>query len=89
MLSSLPCFYTFADLLPLHPITFLMLFILVHIIFVSSKCMLELKFATYDSAASLSSQASYAVLAEETLTRPGSLRTLPAHQLYFQFSNLV
>jgi len=38
----------------------------------SSRCMLELKFAIYHRAASLSSQASYAVLAEESLTRPGS-----------------
>jgi len=45
--------------------------------------MLELKFAVYYKAASLSSQASFAVLAEESLTRPGSLQTLPAHQLYF------
>ena len=40
--------------------------------------MLELKFAIYHRAT-----ASYAVLAEESLTRPGSLQTLPAHQLYF------
>ena len=53
---------------------------LVHVTF---RCMLELKFAIYHRAASLSSQASYAVLAEESLTRPGSLETLPAHQLYF------
>jgi len=45
--------------------------------------MLELKFAIYHRAANLSSQASYAVLTEESLTRPGSLQTLPAHQLYF------
>jgi len=45
--------------------------------------MLELKFAIYYRAASLPSQASYAVLAEESLTRPGFLQTLPAHQLYF------
>ena len=45
-------------------------FVLCH--FFSSRCMLELKFAIYHRAASLSSQASsemYAVLAEESLTR--------------------
>jgi len=45
--------------------------------------MLELKFAIYHRAASLSSQASYAVLAEESFTRPGFLQSLPAHQQYF------
>jgi len=44
--------------------------------------MLELKFAIYYKAASVPSQASYAVLAEESLTRPG-FQTLPAHQQYF------
>jgi len=41
--------------------------------------MLELKFAIYYRAASLPSQASYAVLTEESisLTRPGFLQTLP------------
>jgi len=48
--------------------------------------MLELKFAIYYGAASLPSQASYAVLAEESLTRPGFLQT---PQLYFYFSNLA
>jgi len=43
----------------------------------------ELKFAIYHRAASLSSQASYAVLAEESLTRPGFLQSLPTHQQYF------
>jgi len=38
--------------------------------------MLELKFAIYHRAASLSSQVSYAVLAEESMTRPGSFQTL-------------
>jgi len=51
--------------------------------------MLELKFAIYHRATSLSSQALYAVLAEESLTRQGSLQTLPTHQLYFYFSNLA
>jgi len=41
--------------------------------------MLEMKFAIYYRAASLPSQASYAVLAEES----GFLQTLPAHQQYF------
>ena len=56
----------FADLLSLHLVTFLMFFILVHVTFFSSRCMLELKFAIYYRAASLPSLASYAVLAEES-----------------------
>ena len=56
----------FADLLSLNLVTFLMFFILVHITLFSSRCMLELKFAIYYRAASLPSQASYAVLAEES-----------------------
>ena len=56
----------FADLLSLHLVTFLMFFILVHVTSFSSRCMLELKFAIYYRAASLPSQASYAVLAEES-----------------------
>jgi len=51
----------FVDLLSLHLVTFLMFFILVHVTFFSSRCMLELKFAIYYRAASLPSQASYAV----------------------------
>jgi len=43
----------FADLLSLHLVPFLMFFILVHVTFFSSRCMLELKFATYHRAASL------------------------------------
>jgi len=35
----------FADVLSLHLVTFLMFFILVHVTFFSSRCMLELKFA--------------------------------------------
>jgi len=62
MLSSLPCF----DLLSLYLVTFLMFFLLVDVTFFSSRCMLELKFAMYYRAASLPSQASYAVLAEES-----------------------
>ena len=53
----------FADLLSLHLVTLLMLFILFHVTFFSSRCMLELK---YYRAASLPSQASYAILAEES-----------------------
>ena len=56
----------FADLLSLHLVTFLMLFIIVHVTFFSSRCMLELKFAIRYRAASLPSQASYEVLAEES-----------------------
>jgi len=57
----------FADLLSLHLVTFLMFFILVHVpFFFSNRCTLELKFAIYYRAASLPSQASYAVLAEES-----------------------
>ena len=69
--------------LSLHLVTFSMFFIHVHVPFFSSRCMLELKFAIYYRAASLPSQASYAVLAEESLTRPGFLQTLPTHQQYF------
>jgi len=54
----------FADLLSVHLVTFLMFFILVHVTLFSSRCMLELKFAIYYRAASLPSQASYAVLAQ-------------------------
>ena len=71
----------FADMLSLHLLTFLMLFVLVHVASFSSRCMLELRFAIYHWAARLSTQASNAVLAEESLTRPGSLQTLSAHQL--------
>jgi len=45
--------------------------------------MLELKFTIYYRAASLPSQASYTVLAQESLTRPGFLQSLPAHQQHF------
>ena len=47
----------FADLLSLHLVTFLMHFILAHVTFFSSRCMLELNFAIYYRAASLPSQA--------------------------------
>jgi len=57
----------FADPLSLHLVTFLMFFVLVHVTFFSSRCMLKLKFAFYYRAASLLSRASYAVLAEESL----------------------
>ena len=46
----------FADLLSLRLVTFLMFLILVHV--PAGACMLELKFAIYHRAASLSSQAS-------------------------------
>ena len=57
-----------ADLLSLHLVTFLMFFFLSLFmsLFFSSRCMLELKFAIYYRAASLPSQASYAVLAGES-----------------------
>ena len=70
----------FADLLSLHLVTFLMFFTPVHVTFFSSRCMLELKFAIYYRAASLPSQASYALFAEES---QAFLQTLPAHQQYF------
>jgi len=56
----------FADLLSLHLVTFLMFFILVHVTFFSSRCMLELKIGIYYRATSLPSQASYVVLVEES-----------------------
>ena len=59
MLSPYLLSMLFADLLSLHLVTFLMFFfILVHVTFFSSRCMIELKFAIYHRAASLSSQAS-------------------------------
>ena len=76
----------FADVLSLHLVTFLMFFILVHVTFFSSRCMLKLKFAIYHRAASLPPQASFAVLAEES---QAFLNLLLAHQQYFQFSNLA
>jgi len=60
LICYLNCFYAFADLLSLHLVTFF-------VTFFSSRCMLELRFAIYHRAASLSSQAFYAVLAEESL----------------------
>ena len=84
MLSTLACFYAFCwSAIPTscYILMFLFLFVSLFLIF-SSRCMLELIFAIYYRAASLPSQASYAVLAEETLTRPGFLQTLPAHQQY-------
>ena len=67
MLSSLPCFYAFCwSAIPTSCYIFNVSFILVHVTFLSSRCMLELKFAFYYRAASLPSQASYAVLAEES-----------------------
>ena len=67
----------FADLLSVHVVTFLIFYIVVHVTFFSSRCMLELKLAFYYRAASFPSQASYAVLAEQSLTGPGFLQTLP------------
>jgi len=64
--AIIPTLLLFADLLSLHLVAFSMLFILVHVTFFSSRCMLELKFAIYFEAASLPSQASYAVLAGES-----------------------
>ena len=55
----------FADLLSLHLVTFLM-FYSCSCHFFSSRCMLELKFAICYRAASLPSQDSYAVFAEES-----------------------
>ena len=52
----------YADLLSLHLATFLMYIILVYVPFFSSRCMLELKLAIYCRAASLPSQASYAII---------------------------
>jgi len=75
MLSSLPCFYAFCwSAIPTSCYIF-NVFYSSSCLFFSSRCMLELKFAIYHRAASLSSQASHAVLAEESLTRPGSLQT--------------
>ena len=71
MLSSLPCFYAFCwSAIPTSSYIF-NVFYSCSCHFFSSRCMLKLKFAIYYRAASLPSQASYAVLAEESLTRPG------------------
>jgi len=75
----------FADLLSLHLFTFSMFVLYLFMSLFFSRCMLELKFVIYHRAASLPSQASYAVLAEESLTRPGFLQTLPTHQLHLHF----
>ena len=67
MLSSLPCFYAFCwSAIPTSCYIFNILYSC-SCPFFSSRCMLELKFAIYYRAASLPSQASYAVLAEESL----------------------
>ena len=75
MLSSLPCFYALCwSAIPTSCYIFN--------IFNSCSC----HFFKQQMHASLSSQASLvdvSVLAEESLTRPGSLQTLPVHQLYF------
>ena len=70
MLLSLPCFYAFCwSAIP----TSLKFFILVHVTFLAADACLSW---SLPSITGLSSQASYAVLAEESLTRPGSLQTL-------------
>ena len=83
MLSSLPCFYAFCwSAIPTSCYIFYVFHsCLCH--FFSSRCMLELKLAIYYRAASLPSQASFAVIAQESLTRPGFLQIFPAHQQYF------
>jgi len=81
MLSSLPCFNAFADLVSLHLVTFLMFFfILVHVTFFSSRCMLELKF---DPSQSLSSQASSVDVCSIGLTVLGSFQNTPCTQTVF------
>jgi len=57
----------FADLLSLHLVTLLMFLFSYMSLFFSGRCIFELKFAIYYRAASLPSQVSYAVLAEESL----------------------
>jgi len=66
----------FADLLSLHLLTFLMFFILVDVIFFSSRCMLELKFVIYYRAASFPSH----FLCSIGWRITGFIQTLPAHQ---------
>jgi len=72
----------FADLLSLHLVTFLMFLILAYVTSFSSRCMLELKLAIYYRAASLPSQASYAVLAE-VIDQTRLSSNTPAHQQHF------
>jgi len=79
----------FADLLSLYLVTFLMLFILVHVTFFSSRCMLELKFAIYYEQQVFPHRPSYALLVEESLITPGFLQTLPAHQQYISNSAIL
>ena len=75
MLSSLPCFYAFWwSAIPTSRYIFNVFLFLFMSLFISSRCMLELKFAIYCRAASLPSQAS---CAEESLTRPGFLQHSP------------
>ena len=57
----------FADLLSLHLVTFLFFLFLFTSLFFSSRCILELKCAIYYRAASLPSQASYALLCKTML----------------------
>ena len=66
MLSSLPCFYAFCwSAIPTSCYIWNVFYSCSCHLF-SSRCILELKFAIYYWAASLPSQASYAVLAEES-----------------------
>ena len=69
MLSSLPCFYAFCwSAIPTSCYIFNVFYSCLCHFFFSSRCMLELKFAIHQViAASLPSQAFYAVLAEESL----------------------
>ena len=66
MLSSLPCYYAFCWFAIPTSCYILNVFYSCSCHFFSSRFMLELKFAIYYKAASLPSQASYAVLAEES-----------------------
>jgi len=67
MLSSLPCFYAFSwSAIPTSCYIFNVFYSCSWLFFFSSRRMLELKFAIYYRAASLPSQASYTVLAEES-----------------------
>ena len=69
----------FADLLSLHLITLLIFFILFVSLFLAADACLS-----WNSPSITEQQvcASYAVLAEESSTRPGFLQTLPTLQLY-------
>ena len=67
MLSSLPCFYAFCwSAIPISCYIFNVFYSCSCQFFFCSRCMLELKFVINYRAASLPSQASYAVLAKES-----------------------